>query len=135
MFEKPLAPVGNEMATNRRPFLKFVSDEVDNIAGGDIELMGKLESFAWSLLAGIDGFYIDDDGKVDLISRQTGKQISCDLHAAFCLLRLRKRRFDASSKFTCVACKERSVSPVWVLQVFILKPLFKFVLGALVVVV
>ena len=100
MFEKPLAPVGDEMVSDRRPFLKFVCEEVDRVAGEDKELMGKLESFAWSLLSGIDGFYIDDAAKVDLISRKTGKQISCDLHAAFYMARLRKRQFESSSIVT-----------------------------------
>jgi len=96
MFEKPLAPVGNEMVSNRRPFLKFVCEEVDRVAGDDRELVKKLESFAWALLSGIDGFYIDDAAKVDLISRETGKTISCDLHAAFYMARLRKRQFKSA---------------------------------------
>jgi hypothetical protein len=104
MFEKPLAPVGNEMVSDRRPFLKFVCEEVDRVAGDDKELMEKLESFAWSLLSGIDGFYIDETAKVDLISRKTGRPISCDLHAAFYMARLRKRQFKSSS-IICDKCQ------------------------------
>jgi hypothetical protein len=87
MRYKPLAPVSKETILARKPFIKFVSELVDSEANGDEILMRKLENFAYMLLSGIDGFYIDHEGEVDLIARSTGKPISADLHAAFYLFR------------------------------------------------
>ena len=91
MFEKCLAPVDDEMRQKRFPFLKFISELVDEHAKDDEENIEMLEAFAWSILCGIDGFYIDSDAEVDLISRSNGKQISCDLHAAFYWHRVKER--------------------------------------------
>ena len=88
MRYKPLAPVSEETRLARQPFVKFVSDTVDRHANEDEQLMKELENFAYMILTGIDGFYIQEDAEVDLVSRPTGIAISADLHAAFLHCRL-----------------------------------------------